>query len=152
MTHLAFAQRQIVRWTLVAAAVLTVAALLTQQSSTHSASHHITQTQAEWTNHAIFDSMGPQELALQKLLQANLERKQQLNAEAQLVKIDHSKSILLTREQLALHNGSDATMPIYLSIRKRIYDVTLGRQFYAPVSLFGLCVPMFLFDSGQLLL
>jgi predicted heme/steroid binding protein len=37
-----------------------------------------------------------------------------------------------TKEELAKYDGSDPTLPIYLSIRGRVYDVTAGRSHYGP--------------------
>jgi len=38
----------------------------------------------------------------------------------------------LTLADLALHDGSDASKPIYLAIQGTVYDVSSGRQFYGP--------------------
>lgn len=38
----------------------------------------------------------------------------------------------LTTEELALYNGTDQNLPIYLAINGKVYDVTNGRAFYGP--------------------
>lgn len=38
----------------------------------------------------------------------------------------------LTLQQLAQHDGSDASLPMLLSIRGVVYDITSGKQFYGP--------------------
>ncbi|KAL6635272.1 hypothetical protein ACP70R_027943 [Stipagrostis hirtigluma subsp. patula] len=38
----------------------------------------------------------------------------------------------LTAAQLRAYDGSDASKPIYLSVRGKVYDVTSGRSFYGP--------------------
>lgn len=35
-----------------------------------------------------------------------------------------------TIAQLALHNGSDASLPIYIALDGYVYDVTQGKKFY----------------------
>ncbi|KAJ7184030.1 hypothetical protein O6H91_Y538900 [Diphasiastrum complanatum] len=37
---------------------------------------------------------------------------------------------LWTKEELSKHNGSDDSLPIFLSILGSVFDVTLGRQHY----------------------
>lgn len=38
----------------------------------------------------------------------------------------------LTAAQLRAYDGSDASKPIYVSIRGKVYDVTKARNFYGP--------------------
>jgi predicted heme/steroid binding protein len=38
----------------------------------------------------------------------------------------------LTKAELAQHDGSDASLPLYIAVRGRIYDVSAGRSFYGP--------------------
>jgi hypothetical protein len=38
----------------------------------------------------------------------------------------------LTLQQLAQHDGSDPSLPMLLSIRGVVYDITSGKQFYGP--------------------
>lgn len=40
--------------------------------------------------------------------------------------------VSLSLADLALHDGSDASKPIYLAIQGTVYDVSSGRQFYGP--------------------
>ncbi|GFR39706.1 hypothetical protein Agub_g185 [Astrephomene gubernaculifera] len=37
-----------------------------------------------------------------------------------------------TPEQLASHDGSDKSLPLYLSIRGVVYDITKGKDYYGP--------------------
>lgn len=37
-----------------------------------------------------------------------------------------------TLDELAKHNGSDPTLPMLLSIRGVVYDISTGKQFYGP--------------------
>lgn len=37
-----------------------------------------------------------------------------------------------TMEELAKHDGSDPSLPMLLSIRGVVYDITSGKQFYGP--------------------
>ncbi|GIL85166.1 hypothetical protein Vretifemale_13541, partial [Volvox reticuliferus] len=37
-----------------------------------------------------------------------------------------------TVEELARHDGSDDSLPLYLSIKGTVYDITKGKQFYGP--------------------
>ncbi len=39
---------------------------------------------------------------------------------------------MFTAEELALHNGVDPTMPLYLALRGVVFDVTAGKDFYGP--------------------
>eukprot|EP00878_Enallax_costatus_P002466 GHUV01002646.1.p1 GENE.GHUV01002646.1~~GHUV01002646.1.p1 ORF type:complete len:163 (+),score=13.94 GHUV01002646.1:152-640(+) len=41
-------------------------------------------------------------------------------------------SIRLTLGQLADYDGRDASKPVYISVRGKIYDVTAGKTFYGP--------------------
>uniref|UniRef100_A0ACD5ZA98 Uncharacterized protein n=1 Tax=Avena sativa TaxID=4498 RepID=A0ACD5ZA98_AVESA len=38
----------------------------------------------------------------------------------------------LTAAQLRAYDGSDASKPIYVAIRGKVYDVSAGRGFYGP--------------------
>jgi membrane-associated progesterone receptor component len=38
----------------------------------------------------------------------------------------------LTLQQLAQHDGADPSLPMLLSIRGVVYDITSGKQFYGP--------------------
>ncbi|EGW34768.1 uncharacterized protein SPAPADRAFT_131376 [Spathaspora passalidarum NRRL Y-27907] len=38
----------------------------------------------------------------------------------------------LTTEQLALYNGTDPSLPIYIGINGRVYDVSISRSIYGP--------------------
>jgi hypothetical protein len=38
----------------------------------------------------------------------------------------------LTLQQLAQHDGSNPSLPMMLSIRGVVYDITSGKQFYGP--------------------
>ncbi|KAK1620530.1 hypothetical protein QYE76_026047 [Lolium multiflorum] len=38
----------------------------------------------------------------------------------------------LTAAQLSAYDGSDASKPIYVAIRGKVYDVSAGRGFYGP--------------------
>jgi hypothetical protein len=40
--------------------------------------------------------------------------------------------VRLTLQQLAAFDGSDASKPLYIAVRGKIYDVTAGRSFYGP--------------------
>jgi predicted heme/steroid binding protein len=40
--------------------------------------------------------------------------------------------VLLTDQQLALYNGTDPNLPIYLALNGTIYDVSAGRRTYGP--------------------
>lgn len=40
--------------------------------------------------------------------------------------------VLLTDEQLALYNGTDPNLPVYLALNGTIYDVSAGRRTYGP--------------------
>lgn len=37
-----------------------------------------------------------------------------------------------TLEELAKHNGSDPSLPMLLSIRGVVFDISTGKQFYGP--------------------
>ncbi|KAJ8775383.1 hypothetical protein K2173_023148 [Erythroxylum novogranatense] len=37
-----------------------------------------------------------------------------------------------TAEQLSHYNGSDASKPIYVAIKGRVFDVSTGKNFYGP--------------------
>ncbi|GLT56891.1 hypothetical protein SLA2020_299040 [Shorea laevis] len=37
-----------------------------------------------------------------------------------------------TAQQLSQYNGSDASNPIYVAIKGRVFDVTAGKSFYGP--------------------
>ncbi|GLI60553.1 hypothetical protein VaNZ11_002711 [Volvox africanus] len=37
-----------------------------------------------------------------------------------------------TAEELARHDGTDNSLPLYLSIKGTVYDITKGKQFYGP--------------------
>ncbi|GKV52983.1 hypothetical protein SLEP1_g59533 [Rubroshorea leprosula] len=37
-----------------------------------------------------------------------------------------------TAQQLNQYNGSDASNPIYVAIKGRVFDVTAGKSFYGP--------------------
>lgn len=39
---------------------------------------------------------------------------------------------ILTKDQLALFDGSRPSKPVYLALLGRIYDVSKGRKHYAP--------------------
>lgn len=41
-------------------------------------------------------------------------------------------SARLTLQQLAAYDGSDASKPLYIAVRGKIYDVSAGRSFYGP--------------------
>lgn len=41
-------------------------------------------------------------------------------------------SLKLTMDQLAEYDGRDASKPLYISVRGKIYDVTAGKTFYGP--------------------
>ncbi|KAI8472498.1 MAG: membrane steroid-binding protein 1 [Monoraphidium minutum] len=41
-------------------------------------------------------------------------------------------TLRLTAEQLAAHDGNDASKPLYVSVRGKVYDMTAGRSFYGP--------------------
>lgn len=38
----------------------------------------------------------------------------------------------LTAQQLSQYNGTDASKPIYVAVKGRIFDVTNGKSFYGP--------------------
>lgn len=38
----------------------------------------------------------------------------------------------LTPQQLAQYNGTDASKPLYVAVKGRIFDVTNGKSFYGP--------------------
>lgn len=38
----------------------------------------------------------------------------------------------LTSQQLAQYNGTDASKPLYVAVKGRIFDVTNGKSFYGP--------------------
>ncbi len=38
----------------------------------------------------------------------------------------------ITKDELARHDGSDPTLPIYVGLDGYVYDVSLGREFYGP--------------------
>lgn len=41
-------------------------------------------------------------------------------------------SLRLTLAELAQYDGQDASKPLYISVRGKIYDVTAGKTFYGP--------------------
>lgn len=41
-------------------------------------------------------------------------------------------TLRLTAEQLAQHDGSDLSKPLYVSVRGKVYDMSAGRSFYGP--------------------
>lgn len=41
-------------------------------------------------------------------------------------------ALRMTAEELRQYDGSDESLPLYLSIKGRIYDVTAGREYYGP--------------------
>ncbi|KAI9221708.1 cytochrome b5-like heme/steroid binding domain-containing protein [Blastocladiella britannica] len=41
---------------------------------------------------------------------------------------------VFTPEELALYNGTDPTLPIYLAVMSDVFDVTAGRDYYGPGS------------------
>ncbi|KAI9179593.1 hypothetical protein H9P43_004921 [Blastocladiella emersonii ATCC 22665] len=41
-------------------------------------------------------------------------------------------SLTLTPAELALYNGTDPTLPIYLAVMGDVFDVTAGREYYGP--------------------
>jgi hypothetical protein len=41
-------------------------------------------------------------------------------------------SLRLTLADLAQYDGQDASKPLYISVRGKIYDVTAGKTFYGP--------------------
>eukprot|EP00250_Pteridium_aquilinum_P003876 c14150_g1_i1 orf=231-554(+) len=38
----------------------------------------------------------------------------------------------ITEEELLKYNGTDSSLPIYVAIKKRIFDVSSARNFYGP--------------------
>ncbi|XP_030951199.1 probable steroid-binding protein 3 [Quercus robur] len=38
----------------------------------------------------------------------------------------------LTSQQLTQYNGTDASKPLYVAVKGRIFDVTNGKSFYGP--------------------
>ncbi|PNH01581.1 putative steroid-binding protein 3, partial [Tetrabaena socialis] len=38
----------------------------------------------------------------------------------------------LTAAELALHDGSDPALPLLLSIKGTVYDITKGKEYYGP--------------------
>ncbi|KAK7826910.1 probable steroid-binding protein 3 [Quercus suber] len=38
----------------------------------------------------------------------------------------------LTAQQLTQYNGTDASKPLYVAVKGRIFDVTNGKSFYGP--------------------
>ncbi|KAF3926805.1 Neudesin [Dactylellina cionopaga] len=64
------------------------------------------------------------------------------------VKKTWTKPIYLDEATLSLYNGTDETLPIYLSINGTIYDVTEGKNKYGPgggYSFFGMIATLFIF-------
>ncbi|MEW5301001.1 MAG: hypothetical protein WDW36_003887 [Sanguina aurantia] len=43
-----------------------------------------------------------------------------------------SSSTFISTEQLAQHDGSDTSKPLYLAVRGVVYDMSPGREFYGP--------------------
>ncbi|QPG72895.1 hypothetical protein FOA43_000198 [Brettanomyces nanus] len=42
------------------------------------------------------------------------------------------ESILFTTDELALYNGTDTNLPIYVSVNGTVFDVSYGRDIYGP--------------------
>jgi hypothetical protein len=40
--------------------------------------------------------------------------------------------VRLTLQELAAFDGTDASKPLYIAVRGKIYDVSAGRSFYGP--------------------
>jgi len=75
--------------------------------------------------------LSDQEKAFSAQIKVLLEKQMQYDKEAREV-IPASEPVFYTIEELAEFNGVDPKKPIYVSMRKKIYDVTLGRKYYAP--------------------
>jgi hypothetical protein len=41
-------------------------------------------------------------------------------------------TVRLTAAELAKHDGTDASKPLYVSVRGKVYDMTAGKTFYGP--------------------
>ena len=74
-------------------------------------------------------NLSPAELDFQQLLMDQIARDAVATTRARAVKRP-AGLINLTAEELGAHDGSDADRPIYLSIRRKLYDVTDGVRYY----------------------
>ena len=73
----------------------------------------------------------PAERDFQQLLIRQLQLDAAATAHAKTIPRP-SIPIHLTAAELALHDGTDADRPIYLSILRKLYDVTDGVRYYGP--------------------
>jgi len=69
------------------------------------------------------------EMDIQQMLLNQLKREEDATERARRVPRPTS-SISLSASELARHDGSDPDLPIFLSIRRKLYDVTDGVKYY----------------------
>ncbi|KXZ55168.1 hypothetical protein GPECTOR_3g315 [Gonium pectorale] len=83
------------------------------------------------------DSLEEKDLGadLEGLTPEQLQRLEEAVAEFERTH-DHVGQVVPLREftaaQLGLHDGSDPSLPLYLSIKGVVYDITKGKQYYGP--------------------
>lgn len=75
-------------------------------------------------------NLSPEEKAFQTRILENMERKKKVQKSFENTPSSKT-SVSLNVSELRKYDGSNNNLPIYVSIRKRIYDVTAGSQYYA---------------------
>lgn len=66
------------------------------------------------------------------LLQRQLDTSSTLSTPSLLNQTESTMSKVFTKEELAKHDGTDATAPVYVAIKGIVFDVSAKRETYGP--------------------